>query len=925
MARLLDDQFHNRHHGDLNSNFRARFAVDDLSTDNAAPVAAPTATLASALFARPVHVAAPVTTDSAPVIAAAPAPIFESAPVAEPATTPAPVADTALVAGGIAPANGEHPNPLIGGSATSAGIVALDLVSTSGTGVSGDGDSGIHAAIFSPNETRIAFDSAADNLTPGFSSAGEPQVFVKTLAGGAVAAASVSSAGVVSDASSVLGGFSANSNVLGFTTAGDNLVSGDTNGVSDVFVHNLATGVTTLVSDALDGTQANGASTFGSFSSSAPAGTLVAFTSAASNLVDGDTNGGSDLFIKDLTNGQVSRVSTDSAGNQTDATVTTGGWFSPNHNYLAFSSNADNLITDGTGTTDQQLYVKDLSFGTVYRISSTELGDGTHGPSVGADASSTFDGFTPDSNFAMFSSAADNLVAGDTNGTSDIFLKAVQSGVVTLLSTNAQGVEGNGDSTDAHFSGDGSKIVFTSTSTNLVANDTDGVADIFEKDLGTGTVTLISKAVDGTPANGVSHESGISADGSDIVYDSAASNLVTGDSNASGDTFVARLGYTVDAFPVTLAAGLTVGTLRGTAVGATVTISAGFETGDTLSAATAGTNITAAYNAATHVMTLTGNDTSAHYQDVMRSITFANTTNDDAAAAPTRTISWQVDDGFANNNLSNVATTVINVVHAPAAPPPPGTTDTLDAQGSLAAQTIVTDSGATWHNTFDTTGTQPWTTMTSSFDATGHQLTQLVNNDDGTHTLTLFDAANAFAFTSATIAYDANWMTTGISGTNDDGSHTVSTGEVDSALDTSLWFTAPFDPNQGQPTPIVFTGGANADFLYGGTGADTLNGAGGNDLLAGGHGNDTLTGGAGDDRFVFHNGDGQDTVTDFAPGDAAGDVIDLHNYDATDFASLQPFMTQVGADTVIAFDAQNTITLHNVTMTQLNAGDFIFS
>jgi hypothetical protein len=68
-----------------------------------------------------------------------------------------------------------------------------------------------------------------------------------------------------------------------------------------------------------------------------------------------------------------------------------------------------------------------------------------------------------------------------------------------------------------------------------------------------------------------------------------------------------------------------------------------------------------------------------------------------------------------------------------------------------------------------------------------------------------------------------------------------------------------------------------------------------------------------------------DTVTDFAPGNGSNDVISLHGYDIANFAALQPFMTQAGADTLIAFDDGNHILLQNVTMSQLNAGDFLFS
>jgi serralysin len=122
-----------------------------------------------------------------------------------------------------------------------------------------------------------------------------------------------------------------------------------------------------------------------------------------------------------------------------------------------------------------------------------------------------------------------------------------------------------------------------------------------------------------------------------------------------------------------------------------------------------------------------------------------------------------------------------------------------------------------------------------------------------------------------------------------------------------------------------FHGDAGNDDIRGAAGNDTLFGEAGNDTLNGGIGNDVLSGSSGDDLFVFNKGDGLDTVSDFTAGNAAGDVIDLHGYGVATFAALQGFMTQVAADTLIAFDASNHITLQSVTLGQLNQSDFLLS
>lgn len=157
--------------------------------------------------------------------------------------------------------------------------------------------------------------------------------------------------------------------------------------------------------------------------------------------------------------------------------------------------------------------------------------------------------------------------------------------------------------------------------------------------------------------------------------------------------------------------------------------------------------------------------------------------------------------------------------------------------------------------------------------------------------------------------------------------------EVAPALDTLLWFTTPYNPDftsapavSETPLPgVTLTGGGNIDVLYGHDGADTLSGMGGNDILNGGLSSDTLSGGAGDDSFQFRFGDGLDVITDFAPGAGSNDVIVLRDYGLANFTALQALMSQVGSDTLIAFDEQNHILLQNVTLSQLNSGDFVLS
>jgi Ca2+-binding RTX toxin-like protein len=288
-----------------------------------------------------------------------------------------------------------------------------------------------------------------------------------------------------------------------------------------------------------------------------------------------------------------------------------------------------------------------------------------------------------------------------------------------------------------------------------------------------------------------------------------------------------------------------------------------------------------------------------------------------------RSLSLDYVNGEASQTVSNADGSASFILYDVTGARPWSTQQTqFDMQESVEAQQITNADGVSWTNIYDTTNTQTYTWVTTARDASGNPLSETGTFHDGTHFLTLFDAANAYSWASATIYFDANWNEYALTGTRDDGSHTISMSDIASAYDTLLWFTTPYDANfNSTPVDTTLTGGTGTDILYGHAGNDTLSGGGGNDYINGSTGNDTLTGGAGGDTFVFNSGDGLDTITDFAHG---SDIISLHGYGVTTFAALQPFMSQAGSDTFISFDPQNQITLHNVIMSQLTAGDFLF-
>jgi Ca2+-binding RTX toxin-like protein len=232
------------------------------------------------------------------------------------------------------------------------------------------------------------------------------------------------------------------------------------------------------------------------------------------------------------------RVSTSANGTQGD-NLSGNPHLSPDGRYVLFESDASNLVTDDTnGTAD--IFLKDLSTGTVTRLSTTAEG-------AEADSDSYRPEFSPDGRYVLFESWASNLVAHDTNNYADIFLRDLSTGVVTRVSTASDGAQADSSSYAARFSPDGRYVLFESQAANLIAGDTNNTSDIFLKDLSTGAVTRLSTAPDGAQATLDSYAAQFSLDGRYAVLTSWASNLVAGDTNDSADIFRVDLLYKANA------------------------------------------------------------------------------------------------------------------------------------------------------------------------------------------------------------------------------------------------------------------------------------------------------------------------------------------------------------------------------------------
>jgi Tol biopolymer transport system component len=295
-----------------------------------------------------------------------------------------------------------------------------------------------------------------------------------------VTRASVDSTGTQANQHSNSNGISisADGRFVAFESSAWNLVARDLNQTSDIFVHDRRTGTTVRVSVNSAGTEADDASFFPALSAD---GRFVAFASRAANLVGDDTNGMADVFVRDRD-------------------------------------------PDGNGVFDED----DGVTSRVSVASNGVQGDlGSSGPSISSDG-----------RFVAFDSSATNLVSGDSNGATDVFVHDRETGATIRASLSSEGLEGDRYSQSAQISADGRFVAFESESDNLVPDDVNGFRDVFLRDRIVDLTELVSVDSASLQGDGPSGAPVISADGGVVAFTSSATNLVVPDNNGDVDVLV---------------------------------------------------------------------------------------------------------------------------------------------------------------------------------------------------------------------------------------------------------------------------------------------------------------------------------------------------------------------------------------------------
>ncbi len=417
------------------------------------------------------------------------------------------------------------PVTAVGAAADAVGATTRVNVATGGTQASNFSDGGV----VSSNGRYVAFASAAATLVSGDTN-DVVDVFVRDRTTGSTTRVSVAADGRQTNFGSGGPAISADGRYVAFSSEATHLVSGDTNGVGDVFVRDRTTGATTRVSVGTGGSQTNSDSGEAAISAD---GRYVAFSSQASNLVPGDTNGDLDRFVHDRDTGTTTRVNVATDGTQSlgdDHAGDSHPAISGDGRYIVFSSAAANLVGGDTNNT-RDVLVRDQVTGTTTRVNVAT--DGSQANLLSDTPSISFDG-----RYIAFASMADNLVAGDTNGAADVFLHDSTTGATTRVSVATDGAEGTSGSGGPAISADGRYVAFTSSATDLVAGDTNESADVFVHDRVAGTTVRVNVATDGAQASGSGGLGSISGDGRYVVFGSNATNLVPGDTNDNPDVFV---------------------------------------------------------------------------------------------------------------------------------------------------------------------------------------------------------------------------------------------------------------------------------------------------------------------------------------------------------------------------------------------------
>ncbi len=402
-----------------------------------------------------------------------------------------------------------------------------ELISRSPGGAVGDGDS--QKPSISDNGRYIVYQSRATNLVTDKTTS-RSDIFLYDRNTKMTTRINLAYDGSEANSSSYNPQISADGTVIAFSSTSSNLIDDDTEGLEDIFVYDRSDGTITRVSVNSDDEAGDDDSTYPDISDD---GRYIVFQSSSSNLDDEDDNGRINIFRHDRQTGKTIRVNYDFLGDISDHDCTYPV-ISDNGRYVAFQTYS--ALTPCDDNNDSDIFLRDINEKTTTLTSVTTYGcvanNNSYHPSMSGEA-----------RYIAFSTYSTDLeIEDDTNHQQDVYIRDRQEMTTERVSISTNGEEGDGRSVGygGNISSDGRYVVFSTNSSNLIDNDGNGGYDVYARDRTTQMTTregvghYWQQGTGDPPAN----TTVISANGKYIVFDSSSSGIVSGDNNGDWDIFI---------------------------------------------------------------------------------------------------------------------------------------------------------------------------------------------------------------------------------------------------------------------------------------------------------------------------------------------------------------------------------------------------